>query len=78
MLNTQVRDRMAVVGKRFTSYMRWVMLAVCIFYFSYLFWASWGLKVCNAAEIAIGCIDGDGLSVTVLTVSFYVRMKILQ
>ena len=53
-LNAGVRDRLAIMGAKQQKYFRWVYGFVVLYYFIYLWWASLGLDMCNAAELEAG------------------------
>lgn len=53
-LNASVRDRLALMGARHMKAFRYVFAGVVIYYFSYLWWASAGLDICNQAEVEAG------------------------
>ena len=53
-LNAGVRDRISDIGRRHMKWFRYVFATVVTYYFTYLWWASAGLDICNAAEVAAG------------------------
>lgn len=55
-LNAGVRDRLSDIGRRHMKWFRITFATIVIYYFTYLWWASHGLDICNAAEAAVGAL----------------------